>query len=395
MKASHLKSLGIAIFSTFAIVSCSSNTSTESGNSNLEGNYELVKVDSLMVPVLEPLQITDFNPKTNRFLAYGTQSKACMEIDAEGNVLNSVDLTGEGPGHFGPGMSGLGYLGDNIVVEGAGAYNFFDADWNYLEKFTPGSGYIPLSYISGKPDAVEINGVNTVIKAKSQNYNGNVELKEGHFNTAMMLEAFNSKSQEPTELLPYPENSIYRTSELYFDGHEPKISYNKQKEELILVLPLEPKMYKYELKNNRFEFVSTSNLDLKNFRTPQGIPYEDQHENPLKGFGRSNELNYVYRVLNSSVLDVNSYGEITMIKYKTGAAEPTSITDYGEATKYAMANSETRYSFFVKDKMMLETDIDLGRYVRLNENQLLVPYVNEEEELDYNKFYIYELKKVK
>ena len=395
MKASHLKSLGIAIFSTLAIVSCSSNTSTDSGNSNLEGNYELVKVDSLMVPVLEPLQITDFNPKTNRFLAYGTQSKACMEIDVEGNVLNSVDLTGEGPGHFGPGMSGLGYLGDNIVVEGAGAYNFFDADWNYLEKFTPGSGYIPLSYISGKPDAVEINGVNTVIKAKSQNYNGNVELKEGHFNTAMMLEAFNSKSQEPTELLPYPENSIYRTSELYFDGHEPKISYNKQKEELILVLPLEPKIYKYELKNNRFEFVSTSNLDLKNFRTPQGIPYEDQHKNPLKNFGRSNELNYVYRVLNSSVLDVNSYGEITMIKYKTGAAEPTSITRFEEALKYAKSESETLYSFFVQDKKVLEINDDLGRYVRLSETQFLVPYVNEEEELDYNKFYIYELKKVK
>ncbi|KYG81364.1 hypothetical protein EV198_1536 [Roseivirga ehrenbergii] len=395
MKANHFKSLGIAIFSTFAIVSCSSNSSTESENSNLEGNYELVKVDSLMVPVLEPLQITDFNPKTNRFLAYGTQSKACMEIDAEGNVLSSVDLTGEGPGHFGPGMSGLGYLGDNIVVEGAGAYYFFDADWNYLEKFTPGSGYIPLSYISGKPDAVEINGVNTVIKAKSQNYNGNVELKEGHFNTAMMLEAFNSKSQEPTELLPYPENSIYRTSELYFDGHEPKISYNKQKEELILMLPLEPKMYKYELKNNRFEFVSTSNLDLKNFRTPQGIPYEDQHKNPLKNFGRSNELNYVYRVLNSSILDVNSYGEITMIRYKTGAKEPTNIIRFEEALKYAKSESETLYSFFVKDKMVLETDIDLGRYVRLSETQFLVPYVNEEEELDYNKFYIYELKKVK
>ncbi|KYG83470.1 SdiA-regulated/phytase-like domain-containing protein [Roseivirga echinicomitans] len=395
MKANHLKPFGVVIFSLLAIASCSSNTSTESKNSNLEGNYELVKVDSLMVPVLEPLQITDFNPKTNRFLAYGTQSKACMEIDAEGNVLSSVDLTGEGPGHFGPGMSGLGYLGDNIVVEGAGAYYFLDADWNYLEKFTPGSGYIPLTYIDGKPDAVEINGVNTIIKAKSQNYFGSVKLKEDHFNTAMMLEAFNSKSQEPTELLPYPENSIYRTNELYLDNHEPKISYNQQKEELMLVLPLEPKLYKYKLINNGFELESTLDLDLRNFRTPQGIAYEDQHENPLKGFGRSNQLNYIYGMLNSSILDVNSYGEITMIGYKTGAAEPTSITDYGEATKYAMANSETRYSFFVKDKMVLETDIDLLRYVRLNESQLLVPYVNEEEELDYNKFYIYELKKVK
>ncbi|KOF02924.1 hypothetical protein OB69_08760 [Roseivirga seohaensis subsp. aquiponti] len=394
MKANHLKSLAAVIFSIFALASCSSNSSTDSENSNLEGSYELVKVDSLMVPVLEPLQITDYNPKTNRFLAYGTQSKACMEIDAEGNVLSSVDLTGEGPGHFGPGMSGLGYLGTNIVVEGAGAYYFFDTDWNYLEKFTPGSSYIPLGYISGKPDVVEINGVNTVIKAKSQNYNGGIKLKEDHFNTAMMLEAFNSKSQEPTELLPYPENSIYRTSELYFDGHEPKISYNKQKEELILVLPLEPKMYKYELKNNRFEFVSTSNLDLKNFRTPQGIPYEDQHKNPLKNFGRSNELNYVYRELNSSVLDVSSYGEITMIRHKTGAKEPTSLTNYMEASKYADSESEALYSFFVQDKKVLEINDDLGRYVRLSETQFLVPYVNEEEELDYNKFYIYELKKI-
>jgi len=44
---------------------------------------------------------------------------------------------------------------------------------------------------------------------------------------------------------------------------------------------------------------------------------------------------------------------------------------------------------------VLEINNDLGRYVRLSETQFLVPYVNEEEELDYNKFYIYELKKVK
>ncbi|MGB3152468.1 MAG: hypothetical protein WBB27_17570 [Maribacter sp.] len=389
----RITALAVCATCLLTIISCSSESS-ENNTDTTQSNYELALVDSLIVPVLETLQITDYNAEKGKFLAYGTSTKTCMEIDWEGNVLKSIDLTGEGPGHFGQGMSALGYLGNNIVIEGAGAYFFYDADWQYMERLTPGSGYIPLKYIQVRPNVVEINGVNTVIKPKDQSYFGNIKLKEDHFNTAMMLEAFTAKSTEPTELLAYPDNSIYKTSDLYYSSHEPRISYNKSQTVLMLALPLEPKLYKYKLTDNGFKLEDSLNLDLRKFRAPQGIPYEAQHENSLKGFGRSNELNYVYSNLNSSILDVSSYGQITMVKYKTGATEPTSITQYQEALKFARLESKTWHSFFIQDKKVLESAIDLGLYVRLNETQFLSPYVNEDEELDYNKFYIYELKKI-
>lgn len=394
MKANHLQSLGIAIFSTFAIVSCSSNTSTSSEreNSSLEGSYELFKVDSLIVPVLEPLQITDYNPKTKRFLAYGTQSKACMEIDAEGNVLASVDLTGEGPGHFGEGMTELGYLGDDIIINGPNAYFTFDKNWSYKERivYTSGGAFYPLGFISGAPETFIKNGVAKIIKPIDHTFFGSRVLSNDYFSTAFLTEYISSQTQESESVISYPEGTVYLSNTTFYPSPNAKISYNASASRLYVTLPLTPKLFVYDVDKN-FELEKTLELDLKDFKEPRGIAFDDQSKRGPDNY----RLSSVYDYLNSSIYEISSEGDITMVTYDTGVEGNEHVSTFKEISSIAKTESKVMTAFFLGDKKVLEMEKWFIKSVRISETKFLAHYVNEEEELDYNKFYIYELKKVK
>jgi hypothetical protein len=51
--------------------------------------------------------------------------------------------------------------------------------------------------------------------------------------------------------------------------------------------------------------------------------------------------------------------------------------------------------FFKQGEKILEVEERFTKIVQISSTKFLAHYINEEEELDYNKFYIYELKKVK
>lgn len=145
-----MSKLTISIFLSFFCLAGTVSTNPGSLTDPIKkATYELVKADSLIVDKLEILQITDYNPETKTYLAYSAINKACMELDENGKILNEVDLRGEGPGHFGQGMSAMGYVGGTKVIEGGASYIFYNQDWTYRDKFSPGSGYVPLGPIQG------------------------------------------------------------------------------------------------------------------------------------------------------------------------------------------------------------------------------------------------------
>tara|TARA_A100000171_G_scaffold40771_1_gene41339 strand:+ start:13616 stop:14800 length:1185 start_codon:yes stop_codon:yes gene_type:complete len=394
MKANHLKPFGVVIFSLLAIASCSSNTSTENKNSNLEGSYELVKVDSLMVPVLEPLQITDFNADTEKFLALGIQSKNTMEIDFEGNVTNKVDLTGEGPGHFGNGLTELGYWQDGMIIYGPNVYFTYDKEWNYTGRILDNAGgfSLPLGFISGAPITLSKEGYPIVVKPTPHSQMGFRELPNDYFATAQLIELVSGSNLEIEGLLEFPENSVYKSQTTYYSSNEARLSADGDK--LYLALPLEPKLYVYDMRND-FSLLETINLDLPRFRKPQGIPFEDQHKNGLSGFGKSNQLNVVYEITNSLIYSISAKGDLVIVDYKTGLEEETNASTMQEAWAKTKTGSMELTVFFKQGEKILEVEERFTKIVQISSTKFLAHYINEEEELDYNKFYIYELKKVK
>ncbi|MCE7994869.1 MAG: hypothetical protein HEP71_23030 [Roseivirga sp.] len=384
----HFVLLGLP---AFASLSCGSDSSSNSQSAKTT-QYELVKVDSIRIDKLEAIQITDYDAEKRRLLAYATSTKMCLEIDMEGNILSEVDLTGEGPGHFGMGLTELGYFGDGKIIHGPAVYFTYDNDWMYQSRVVYGaSGYsLPLRYIDGAPIVMRAADENLLIRVVDHNAGGTLKLEINHFEQASMISVFRAGAEEGRALLRYPETSVYRRSELFYNSHQPKVSFNVIKNQLVLALPLEQKLYIYDVTSD-FTLLETIDLSLTDFNMePRGLIYEDQHKNSLKGFGPSNELNYVYGLSNSSILDVNSEGELTMVVHKTGFSN-NAITSYQEANKVAGIESQTFTSFFMAGQKVYETDKRFPRLVRLSERQFIVPNINEEIERDYNQYDIYEL----
>lgn len=377
----------------FILLSCGMG-SDQNTLSTKGTQYELVKVDSIRIDKLEAIQITDYDAENRRLLAYATSTKLCLEMDMEGNILNEADLTGEGPGHFGMGLTELGYFGDGKVIHGPAVYFTYNDDWSYLNRivYSSSGGYsIPLRYISGAPVTLERDGEPALIRVINHNMEGHVKLEPGYFDTAQQIKILTSGAEEEKTLLNYPENSIYRTSDLYFDLHRPKISFNEVKRVLVVALPLEQRLYLYDAANE-FALTGTFDLDLSGFNIePRGLPYDDQHKNAMKGFGRSNELNYVYSMTNSQILEIDSQGEVTIVVHKTGFSN-NAITSFSEANSMARSESKTFTSFFIGGQKVFETNERFPRLVRLSERQFIVPNINEEIERDYNQYDIYELR---
>ena len=97
---------------------------------------------------------------------------------------------------------------------------------------------------------------------------------------------------------------------------------------------------------------------------------------------------------NSSIQKIQSEDETLLVTYKTGTEGPANFADHSEAMPVVRRQSKTYTAFFRDGKKLFETDDDLSRNVLMNGSQLVVPYVDEEIEMDYNLYYIYELKKV-
>jgi hypothetical protein len=375
--------------------SCNQNTSSENRLESFQ--YELVIVDSLMIESLEELQITDYSPAKNRFLAFGVNTKTCLEIDREGNIISTVDLRGEGPGHFGRGLTELGYFGDQIIINGASQYFIYDGEWNYQDRilYEAAGYYLPVRYISGAPKTLLHRGKAKLIKPVDKSEGGFLQIEEDYFSKTKMIGLYEKGKEGISEHLSYPENAIYRNSDQYYSSHQPLVSYNAENDILAVVMPLQNRVFEYTTNDTTFSLVNTYDLELQSFRSPQGIPYEDQHKNGLKGFGLQNELNYVYNMANSQILNIDYTGGVLMIAYKTGANSATQLSSYTEALALAKKESKTITAFFIKGERVFETEESFDRSVRISESQFIAPFINEEVESDYSKCYIYELKKEK
>lgn len=380
-----------ALLVTLLSLSCSE---TKSGDNTKTFNYQLVKTDSIRVNSLEQIQITDYSSQKNTFLAYATRTKTCMEVDFKGNIISTVDLTGEGPGHFGQGITELGYLGDDIIINGPFMYLTYDGDWNFKERipYQSGGAFLPLGMITGAPESQNHSENPVVIRTIDHNYFGSKKLADDYFHEAKMIELIPLNEEEPIQLFNYPEESIYRSESIYFDAHKARVSYNSTNETFDVVLPLEPRLYIFDSKTNNL--LQTYQLDLNSFKKPQGIPFEDQHKNGRSGFGPSNQLNTVYNLTNSMVYNISSEGNITILEYTTGTKGETNLTDIKSASALNQKEAQRFTAFFKSGKKIAEVEKRFTKLVRLDEYRFLVHDVNQEEELDYSQFFIYELKEI-
>lgn len=351
--------------------------------------YEIVLVDSILIESLEQIQITDYSPTKDRFLAYGTSTKKCMEVDRDGNILSEVDLTGEGPGHFGQGITELGYFGNDIIINGPNVYFTYDENWNYKERivYTSGGAWLPLGMISGAPEVFIQNDTPHIVKSLDHTYFNTRRLPKEYFLSASLVEHISANDQEL--VIPYPKNSVYLSNDAFYPSTNAKICFNRSKSRMYLSLPLVPKLYVFNVEQD-FSLERTIDLNLKSWKKPRGISFEDQ----LKKGPDRYPLSQIYSYLNSTIYEISCEGDISMITHDSGIEGKEHVNTYKEISEIAKRENKVYTTFYLRNDKILEVETRFLKPVRISETTFLAHHINENEEVDYSKFYIYELKKV-
>ena len=83
-----------------------------------------------------------------------------------------------------------------------------------------------------------------------------------------------------------------------------------------------------------------------------------------------------------------------MITHDSGIEGKEHVKTYKEISEIAKRENKVYTTFYLSNDKILEVETRFLKPVRISETTFLAHVINENEEVDYSKFYIYELKKV-
>lgn len=103
----------LALISSFLFIQSCSQSDNQEGSELAEVSLKLI--DSLVVDILEPLELDDYHEGKGLYLLRG-KSKAVYLVDEDGKVLMKPDIIGNGPDQIGGRTMGCQFLDDDKVV---------------------------------------------------------------------------------------------------------------------------------------------------------------------------------------------------------------------------------------------------------------------------------------
>ena len=135
-----MRHLTLHCFALFLLIctqfSCSS--SNERGIAKDEAP-QLIIIDSLIVDYLGTLTMIDIKPDRSEYLMYDGQRKEFSRISAEGDIILSKNLSGDGKDSFGAYFYAANYYDDDkiLIFPYSGGIYTYDLKFNLLTKETP------------------------------------------------------------------------------------------------------------------------------------------------------------------------------------------------------------------------------------------------------------------
>lgn len=377
-------------------VSCTSSNDN-SVEENAIATYELAKVDSIIVNFMEEIHLLDYDSERNIFLGYNQRSGDYIEFDQKGEILNQVNLLGDGPNdHGGAGSYQVNYLGDGkIGVAGTARYFIYDNDWQLIDKidYQPMQGAYVI--IAGGAIAYLTNSRPQAKNAMATTILGTgffVLKKEDHKNPFLF-----SLDLKTADVIPYhflPDSSLYLTSNTFYPGlADVIISYNYDRKVLELIHELEPVIYTYDLATNPPKLLSSTQFEYDNPNELKGVSYNVPMENLIG--------NTLYESLNQIFTGFYSFGDKQLIQYRERKAGAELIgvneTDQEKLREFRNSKANT-WAYLIKDGKRISHDFLLAEPMiglQLGNGQFLsTNYIDPNFERDSQLFYIYELQKV-
>lgn len=241
MSKTYFNSALIAL-ALFSILACS-RKELESSADTSPKSYGVEILDSLVVDYIGLLSWSHISPDGRKFLAMDLQKSDVLLIDNEGQILQTLNKSGDQPESIGPNLMGRPQFRNDteIAFLGTKGLFLFDLRGNLKQQFEPDFNPI-MNFIILNADVFQFRDPNFALglmAGRNTEGSGFYESTEG-----TKFEAIDLSKGSYLGVIPFPENSRFKASEIFPVTNTVPL-LRTTKEGLYIAFKNEPKIFFY------------------------------------------------------------------------------------------------------------------------------------------------------
>ena len=346
--------IALALFSSLAC----GRKEVESSADASPKSYGLVILDSLVVDYIGLLSWSHISPDGQKFLAMDLQKSDVLLIDNEGQILQTLNKSGDQPESIGPNLMGRPQFRNDteIAFLGTKGLFLFDLRGNLKQQLKPDFSPI-MNFIILNADVFQFRDPNFALALMAGRNTEGSGFYESTVGTK--FEVIDLNSGKYSGIIPFPENSRFKTSEIFPVTNTVPL-LRTTKEGLYIAFKNDPKIffYKWEDLNSPSKEIQ---LQIDNFQLIKGKDPKSVNQNMISfdtrefAYGAINQLIWVdgQLLINYSPgLSDEEYGRLT-----------NGISDFQEIFNLIGEKNQSQWAVVSEDGSLTPVEIPgkLGR----------------------------------
>ncbi|MDR7129060.1 hypothetical protein J2X69_001395 [Algoriphagus sp. 4150] len=356
--------------------------------------FELVKVDSLVIDILEPVRVLDYHHEKELYLLVKQVSMDghYFVVNKLGEVLAENKLS-EGPDAFGLVLVRAGFVEDEILFISEGEAFVYDLNLKQKRRFPFAQG------VRARLVHFSLDNLSTFRSADGK-LSAVANLNDGYlqpypvdyYDTLTLVHLMDIQTGEVKKGGKLDENSKFRSGQFY-PSMDKLVFFSDSKSRYIsTILYGDATLYQLD-PNDGFKTVNKIKLDRIKPDQLIDIPMTDASYTTVKEYRTQNH------VMGGAFDEMVGYGDEMLIGYRTGA-DPNLVFENPDEEQYkAEAASKKRFFYYIKDGKQLgkpiqwtfpgrlKLNVGPRRYLQTGDQAELHDY-----EKDYQCYYIFELR---
>jgi hypothetical protein len=356
--------------------------------------FELVKVDSLVIGILETVHVLDYHHQKGLYLIVKQASMEghYMIIDKTGEILAENKLS-EGPDAFGMVLLRAGFIGDEILFISEGEAFVYDLDLKQQRRY-PHDQRVRFRLIH-----MTIDNLST-FKLSDGSLSAVANLNDGYlqpypvdyYDTLQLVHLLDIQNGAIEKGGKLDDNSMYRSGRFFPFMDKPVFFSDPNSSYISTILLGDSTLYQLD-PNDGFKTINRIHLGRSKPDQMIVLPMSEASYNSVKEYRGKNYS------LSGAFDEIVGYGDEMLVGYRTGA-DPNFVVDSpDEEQGKAELDSKKRSLYYIKDGKQIGKPIPWTLPGRLKLNVGEKRYLQygdqadlHEFEKDYQCYYIYELR---
>ncbi|WP_439489204.1 hypothetical protein [Algoriphagus sp.] len=385
----------VSIFPIVALVLLFSCNEKDS-KSNESLAFEFMKVDSLVMDIMETVHVLDYHHEKELYLLV---KQASMEghyfvVNKSGEILSENKLS-EGPDAFGMVLVRAGFVGDEILFVSEGEAFVYDLDLKQKRRF-PFEQRVRARLVHFSLDNLStFSSADGGLSAVTNLNDGYLQpYPVDYYDTLHLVHLMDIQSGEVKKGGKLDQNSKFRSGQFYPSMDKPVFFSDPRSSYISTILYGDTTLYQLD-PSDGFKTVNKIRLDRAKPDQLIDIPMTNASYTTVKEYRTQNH------VMGGAFDEMVGYGDEMLVGYRTGADPNLVFENQNEEQQKAEAASKKRFFYYIKDGKQLgkpipwtlpgrlKLNVGPRRYLQTGDQAELHEY-----EKDYQCYYIYELREM-